>query len=159
MGILRTFQSQEKDVLLTLWKSIVIPHLDYSSPLWSPVKTSLIQKIELTQKSFIRKIRGMKNLNYWEQLKFLGLYSLERRRERFQILYTWAILENQLPNFHHKHDTYLEGGISQYQHIRHGRKYAIPVFNRGPYFKLASNSLRFRGPRLFLTVYQKNYKI
>ena len=115
--ILRTFQSREKDVLLTLWKSLVIPHLDYCSPLWSPVKTSLIQKIELTQKSFIRKIRGMKNLNYWEQLKFLGLYSLERRRERFQILYTWAILENQLPNFHHKHDTYLEGGISQYQHI------------------------------------------
>ena len=85
--ILRTFQSREKDVLLTLWKSLVIPHLDYCSPLWSPVKTSLIQKIEMTQKAFIRNIKGMKKLNYWEQLKYLGLYSLERRRGRFQIIY------------------------------------------------------------------------
>ena len=36
--ILRTFQSREKDVLLTLWKSLVIPHLDYFSPLWSTSK-------------------------------------------------------------------------------------------------------------------------
>ena len=33
--ILRTFKSREKSVLLTLWMSLVIPHLDYCSQLWS----------------------------------------------------------------------------------------------------------------------------
>ena len=34
--ILRTFQSRSPELMLTLWKSMVIPILDYCSQLWSP---------------------------------------------------------------------------------------------------------------------------
>ena len=34
--VLRTFKSREKGILLALWKSLVIPHFDYCSQLWSP---------------------------------------------------------------------------------------------------------------------------
>ena len=34
----------------------------------------------------------------WQSLKELGLYSLQRRRERYQIIYLWSILEGQVPN-------------------------------------------------------------
>ena len=96
--ILRTFQSRSSELMLTLWKSLVLPILDYCSQLWCPVKTGLIQEIEDIQKSFTRKIRCDKRGDYWERLNDLGLYSLQRRRERYRIIYTWKILENLVPN-------------------------------------------------------------
>ena len=36
--ILQTFNSRDKDTMLTLWKSLVMPFFDYCSPLWSPTK-------------------------------------------------------------------------------------------------------------------------
>jgi hypothetical protein len=37
-------------------------------------------------------------LDYWEHLKSLRMCSQERRRERYRIIYTWKILEGQVPN-------------------------------------------------------------
>ena len=116
--ILRTFQSRNKDLMLTLWKSLVLPILDYCSQLWSPVKTGLIQEIEDIQKSFTRKIRSLKR-NYWERLHFFKLFSLQRRRERYRILYVWKILENIVPNVG-------DNGIKSRTSIRHGRFCVVP---------------------------------
>ena len=84
--------------MLTLWKSLVIPHLEYCAQLWSPNEVKLIQLIEDVQKSFTRKIKNLQSLNYWERLKKLKMYSLQRRRERYIIIYTWSIIENLVPN-------------------------------------------------------------
>ena len=43
--ILRTFQSRTPELILTLWKSMVIPILDYCSQLWSPSKVGEIKQI------------------------------------------------------------------------------------------------------------------
>ena len=72
--------------MLTLWKSLVLPILDYCSQLWSPSK-----------KAFTRKIRSSRK-DYWDRLKTLGLYSLQRRRERYSVIYVWKILEKLVPN-------------------------------------------------------------
>ncbi|KAK3865432.1 hypothetical protein Pcinc_018201 [Petrolisthes cinctipes] len=37
-------------------------------------------------------------MNYWERLKHLKLFSLQRRRERYQTIYTWRTLEGLVPN-------------------------------------------------------------
>ncbi|XP_066911982.1 uncharacterized protein [Clytia hemisphaerica] len=71
--ILRTFRSREHDVMLTLWKSLVIPHIDNCSQLWSPNEVNLIQQIEDLQKSFTRRIKNLHNQNYWERLQTLKL--------------------------------------------------------------------------------------
>ena len=44
--ILRSFKSRSKLLMLQLWKSIVIPHLDYCSQLWNPHQTNLILQLE-----------------------------------------------------------------------------------------------------------------
>ena len=54
--IYRTFKSRKVDLMLTLWKSLAIPHLDYCSQLWSPWKRSLTQQLEEVQKSFLHGI-------------------------------------------------------------------------------------------------------
>ena len=62
---LRTFSTREEDHMITLWKSLVRPCLDYGSPLWSPMPSDLqeIDLLEETQRSFTRNINGMEGLN------------------------------------------------------------------------------------------------
>ena len=96
--VLRTFASREREVMLTLWKALVQPALDYCSQLWSPHKKGEIQKLESVQRSFTKQIQGMRDLNYWERLKALGLYSQQRRRERYRAIYIWKVLEHLVPD-------------------------------------------------------------
>lgn len=96
--ILRSFKTRSKTVMLQLWKSIVIPRLDYCSQLWNPSKVYLIQQLEELQKNFVRRIHGFGSMDYQTALKELKLYSLQRRRERYQIIYLWSIIESHVPN-------------------------------------------------------------
>ena len=61
----RTFKTRSPAVMVTLWKSLVLPHRDYFSQLWSPSIVKDIQKLETLQRSFIRKIAGMQSFSYW----------------------------------------------------------------------------------------------
>ncbi len=57
-----------------------------------------ILSLENVKRSFTRHVQGMQKLDYWERLSSLRLYSLQRRRERYDILYVWKILEGLVPN-------------------------------------------------------------
>ena len=143
--ISRVFKSKNPCVLLTLWKVLVLPHLDYCSQLWAPSKKSSIQRLEYLQKAFFKKLKSVDNLNYWEQLKKLKTYSLERRRERYRILYTWYILEGFVPNFNYAKK---KGGIHSYHNERQGRKCVLKevnLLNRN----IWKGSLSEEGPKLF----------
>ena len=116
--VLRTFRTRHKVPMLTLWKSLILSKLDYCSQLWNPSQTGEIQALEQVQRYFVRRISGIHHLNYWQQLRALSLYSLERRRERYMTIYVWRILEGQVPNLADP-DT---GGITANWHIRRGPK-------------------------------------
>ena len=119
--ILRTFESRSPQLMITLWKSLAIPRIEYCSQLWSPHRTGLIQKIEIIQWSFLRKIKTNYRCNYWELLAELKLYSLERRRERYRIIYIWKILEKLVPNIADSKKHMIQSKITS----RHGRKCII----------------------------------
>ena len=138
--ILRTFKTREYEVMITLYKSLVLPILEYCSVLWSPIDTGSIQQLEAIQWSFLRKIRGINSDNYWDCLKKLKMYSLQRRRERYRIIYTWKILENLVPN--------INGKIVSKDHIRLGRV-CINKFSNSKSQKLRDGSVTIDGPRLF----------
>ena len=143
--VLRTFQSREEKVMVTLWKSLIQHHAEYCSQLWSPSKTGSIQSIELLQKNYFKQIHGLSSLSYWEMLKKLNIYSLERRRERYRIIYTWKILEKQVPNLD-------VTPIISRPSKRRGRSCCVPpVSNKAPeYIKtIREASLPVMGPRLF----------
>ena len=80
--------------MLTLFKSLVQPHLDYCIQLWYPHKIQDMQKLEGIQRTFTSRITGFADLNYWERLCTLDLYSVQRRYERYIIIYIWKVLEN-----------------------------------------------------------------
>ena len=90
----------------------------------------------------------MRNLNYWQRLEMLKMYSLERRRERYLIIYTWKIINDHAPNF--KDPKYkIKARVSN---ERHGIKCVIPKINsRAPSSakSLKEQTFAVQGPRLF----------
>ena len=54
--------------------------------------------LDLLQRAFINRIVGMAGLSYLDQLTSFKLYSLERLRDRYQIIYMWRVIEGQVPN-------------------------------------------------------------
>ena len=143
--ILRTFQSRSPELMLTLWKAVVLPILDYCSQLWSPSKMGEIQQIENVQKAFTRKINSSYRKDYWERLKSFKLYSLQRRRERYRIIYVWKILEGLVPNLLDR------SKILEKTSFRYGRLCCVPkittVSNR--WRSLREGSFCIDGPKLF----------
>ena len=96
--ILSVFKSRDADAMLTLFKSLVLNILEYCCPLWSPHRFQDISKIEAVQRRFTSKIATVRHLDYWDRLKALNLYSLQRRRERYQLIYMWKIINSKVPN-------------------------------------------------------------
>ena len=139
--ILRSFKTRARVPMLTLYKSLVLPILEYCSVLWCPLSVGNIQKLEAVQWSFIRKITGTRGMDYWQCLKELKLYSLERRRERYRILYTWKILENLVPN--------INDGIKSYVNPRQGRKCIIPTQKQSKLSKTRDSSFNIHALKLF----------
>ena len=81
-------------------------------------------------------------MDYWDRLKHYRLYSLERRRERYCIIYIWKILEGLVPN----------PNIRSYDAGRRGRLCAIPPMNnKAPKWtqNLREASFGVRAARLF----------
>ena len=98
---LRTFWGRGRAVMLTLLKSIVQPKLDYCSQLWSPSDQSSINKLEAVQHHLVDRIkdRRLSGLSYWEKLEELHLFSQERRRERYMIIFLWKISQGLVSGF------------------------------------------------------------
>ena len=88
-----TFRRRSKSVMLTIWKSLVQCKLDYTSQLWSPSDQGSIGSLESIARHFTAKIHGMEGLDYWERLEALHLYSQERRRERYCIIFLWKVAQ------------------------------------------------------------------
>ena len=95
---LNTFRTRARGPMLTIYKSLIRPILEYNSEVWNPYKKKYIIQIENIQRSFTYKIFGMQELNYWDRLKDLQIKSLQRRRELSIITNIWKIKNNIYPN-------------------------------------------------------------
>ena len=56
--ILRTFKSRDKCTMVALFKSLVLPRLEYGCQLWSPTSVNQINAIENIQRKFTKHITG-----------------------------------------------------------------------------------------------------
>ena len=96
---LRSFRRRSKLVMKTIWKCLVQPKLDYCSQLWSPGDQDSINKLEAVQRHFTSKVKGLEDMEYWERLQDLKLYSQERRRERYILIFLWKISQGMVKGY------------------------------------------------------------
>ena len=96
--ILRTFSTRDKESMIKMFNTYIKSKLEYCCIVWSPVEQKYINELENIQKTFTKKIDGMEELDYHERLKKLNMYSLERRRDRYMIIYGWQQIEGLKEN-------------------------------------------------------------
>ena len=70
----------------------VRPILEYCSNVWSPYKTSDIQRIESVQRQFTKRLRGLNGVPYTDRLKCLNAETLEMRRIKCDLTMYFKIL-------------------------------------------------------------------
>ena len=92
--IFRTFTYLRQEMFLNLYKSMVGPHLEYASVIWSRLYKKDKIMLENTQRRATRLIPSLKGLSYPERLRRLGLPTLEYRRERADVVEVCKILNN-----------------------------------------------------------------
>ena len=139
---LRSFRRRSKHVMLSIWKTMVQPKLDYCSVLWSPVDQASISRLESVCRHFTSQIHGMADLDYWERLSQLGMYSQERRRERYMIIFLWKLAEKLVQGY--KQDFVQNPRRGRLAVIHHPPTHQPPVVR-----KAREASLPCRGSKLF----------
>ena len=106
---LRTFKSRATNVMLTLLKSLVVSQVEYACIIWSPIDMEHINLLENVQRKFTSRFACFQEYDdnlqmpicrtdYPNRLQHLHLYSLQRRRERYLILYIYKIIISAVPN-------------------------------------------------------------
>ena len=107
--VMRSFQSRKTEVMLPLLKNLIQCQVEYACPLWSPTYSANINKLENIQRHFTSKFQRFREYDeqlgmtictvpYPERLKALKIYSLQRRRERYIIMYMFKIKLGLVPN-------------------------------------------------------------
>ena len=139
---MRSFRRRSKLVMMTIWKSLIQSKLDYCSQLWSPSEQGSISKLESVSRNFTARISGLETADYWDRLKILKMYSQERRRERYRIIFVWKVLQGLVQGY----------PISSRQSPRRGRLVDVAKFcSSAPAAvkKAREASLSVHGAKLF----------
>ena len=90
--IKREFKFIDKDLFLTLYKSLIPSHLDYGNLIFYPTTKKYKQVLDNAQRRATKLVPELRGLSYRERLVELNLSTLDYRRKRFDIIQVFKII-------------------------------------------------------------------
>ena len=95
LGLIRhTFKYLNSDIIISLYKTLVRPHVEYATSVWSPHLKGDRDKIEKLQRRATKLIPELRDKTYEERLRSLNLATLEHRRLRTDLILIYKYTHN-----------------------------------------------------------------
>ena len=125
--ICRTFIFKDKTMMLSLYKSLIRPQLEYGNQVWAPYLIRHICALENVQRRMTKVIPGFKDLSYEDRLRGLNLPTLAYRRLRGDMIELYKIVTG-------KYDQEITSDMIKFSNLH----------TRGNMYKIEKNRVRLK---------------